>query len=114
MSTVLSDLPRGEKVGLAFSGGLDTSVAVAWVREHGAIPCTRTQPTSASPTSPTSPPYRVAGAFGAGQPCKERRQGSPFPSRHIDFQDSSWTADGAARASRCRRVAECRVVLCNM
>ncbi len=42
MSTVLSDLPVGAKVGLAFSGGLDTSVAVAWMREHGAIPCTYT------------------------------------------------------------------------
>ncbi|MDR0416906.1 MAG: argininosuccinate synthase [Propionibacteriaceae bacterium] len=39
MSKVLFELPQGEKVGLAFSGGLDTSVAVAWMREHGAIPC---------------------------------------------------------------------------
>ena len=35
-------LPVGEKVGLAFSGGLDTSVAVAWMREKGAIPYTYT------------------------------------------------------------------------
>ncbi|MDR2896562.1 MAG: argininosuccinate synthase [Propionibacteriaceae bacterium] len=42
MSKVLFDLPKGEKVGLAFSGGLDTSVAVAWMRENGAIPCTYT------------------------------------------------------------------------
>jgi argininosuccinate synthase len=38
MSRILRDLPIGEKVGLAFSGGLDTSVAVAWMRERGAIP----------------------------------------------------------------------------
>lgn len=38
MSKVLSSLPTGEKVGIAFSGGLDTSVAVAWMREKGAIP----------------------------------------------------------------------------
>jgi argininosuccinate synthase len=38
MSHILSNLPVGEKVGLAFSGGLDTSVAVAWMREKGAIP----------------------------------------------------------------------------
>jgi len=38
MSTVLSSLPIGEKVGIAFSGGLDTSVAVAWMREKGAVP----------------------------------------------------------------------------
>ncbi|HCB33685.1 MAG TPA: argininosuccinate synthase, partial [Acidimicrobiaceae bacterium] len=39
---VLVDLPRGERVGIAFSGGLDTSVAVAWMREHGAVPCAYT------------------------------------------------------------------------
>jgi argininosuccinate synthase len=38
MSKVLSSLPVGQKVGIAFSGGLDTSVAVAWMREKGAIP----------------------------------------------------------------------------
>jgi argininosuccinate synthase len=42
MSKVLASLPIGEKVGIAFSGGLDTSVAVAWMREKGAIPCTYT------------------------------------------------------------------------
>ena len=39
MSKVLTELPVGEKVGIAFSGGLDTSAAVAWMREKGAIPC---------------------------------------------------------------------------
>jgi tRNA(Ile)-lysidine synthase TilS/MesJ len=33
MSKVLASLPVGEKVGIAFSGGLDTSVAVAWMRD---------------------------------------------------------------------------------
>lgn len=42
MSKVLTSLPKGERVGIAFSGGLDTSVAVAWMREKGAIPCTYT------------------------------------------------------------------------
>jgi argininosuccinate synthase len=42
MSKVLSGLPVGERVGIAFSGGLDTSVAVAWMRDKGAIPCTYT------------------------------------------------------------------------
>ncbi len=42
MSKVLASLPIGEKVGIAFSGGLDTSVAVAWMREKGAIPYTYT------------------------------------------------------------------------
>lgn len=42
MSKVLSSLPVGERVGIAFSGGLDTSVAVAWMRNKGAVPCTYT------------------------------------------------------------------------
>jgi argininosuccinate synthase len=42
VSKVLTSLPVGERVGIAFSGGLDTSVAVAWMRDRGAIPCTYT------------------------------------------------------------------------
>nr|WP_220490823.1 argininosuccinate synthase [Tessaracoccus sp. MC1627] len=42
VSKVLTSLPVGERVGIAFSGGLDTSVAVAWMREAGAVPCTYT------------------------------------------------------------------------
>ncbi|WP_028645346.1 argininosuccinate synthase [Nocardioides sp. URHA0020] len=42
MSKVLTSLPVGQRVGIAFSGGLDTSVAVAWMRAKGAIPCTYT------------------------------------------------------------------------
>ena len=38
MSKVLTSLPVGERVGIAFSGGLDTSAAVAWMREKGALP----------------------------------------------------------------------------
>jgi len=38
MATILQALPAGEKVGIAFSGGLDTSAALAWMREKGAIP----------------------------------------------------------------------------
>ncbi|MCC8928049.1 argininosuccinate synthase [Rhodococcus sp. I2R] len=38
MTKVLHELPVGERIGIAFSGGLDTSVAVAWMREHGAVP----------------------------------------------------------------------------
>jgi argininosuccinate synthase len=42
MTKVLASLPIGERVGIAFSGGLDTSVAVAWMREKGAVPYTYT------------------------------------------------------------------------
>src|SRR5215203_815053 len=38
MSTILQHLPTGEKVGIAFSGGLDTSAALHWMRAKGAIP----------------------------------------------------------------------------
>ena len=41
-SKVLASLPVGERVGIAFSGGLDTSCAVAWMREKGAVPFTYT------------------------------------------------------------------------
>ncbi len=42
MSKVLTSLPQGERVGIAFSGGLDTSAAVAWMRHRGALPCAYT------------------------------------------------------------------------
>ncbi len=35
---ILAALPIGENVGIAFSGGLDTCCALAWMREHGAAP----------------------------------------------------------------------------
>ena len=38
MSNILQSLPIGEKVGIAFSGGLDTSAAIYWMRKKGAIP----------------------------------------------------------------------------
>jgi argininosuccinate synthase len=38
MANILQQLPRNQKIGLAFSGGLDTSAALHWMREKGAIP----------------------------------------------------------------------------
>src|SRR6201988_1132175 len=38
METILNKLPSGERVGIAFSGGLDTSAALHWMRSKGAIP----------------------------------------------------------------------------
>src|SRR5690348_15366125 len=38
MSVILESLPIGEKVGIAFSGGLDTSAALHWMKQKGAIP----------------------------------------------------------------------------
>jgi argininosuccinate synthase len=42
LATILDTLPAGERIGIAFSGGLDTSAAVLWMREKGAIPCAYT------------------------------------------------------------------------
>ena len=38
MSVILEKLPLGEKVGIAFSGGLDTSAALCWMKNKGALP----------------------------------------------------------------------------
>src|SRR3954449_10853487 len=38
MSVILESLPTGQKVGIAFSGGLDTSAALHWMKQKGAIP----------------------------------------------------------------------------
>jgi argininosuccinate synthase len=38
MSTILENVPTGQKVGIAFSGGLDTSAALHWMRLKGAVP----------------------------------------------------------------------------
>jgi argininosuccinate synthase len=38
MSNILEHLPAGQKVGIAFSGGLDTSAALRWMKEKGALP----------------------------------------------------------------------------
>jgi argininosuccinate synthase len=38
MSVILETLPVGQKVGIAFSGGLDTSAALHWMKQKGAVP----------------------------------------------------------------------------
>src|SRR5215203_2739789 len=42
MSHILQQVPAAQKVGIAFSGGLDTSAALHWMRQKGAIPCAYT------------------------------------------------------------------------
>jgi argininosuccinate synthase len=65
MSNILHTLPVGERVGIAFSGGLDTSAALHWMRAHGAIPYAYT----ANLGQPDEPDYadipRRAMAYGA-------------------------------------------------
>ena len=38
MSVILESIPSGQKVGIAFSGGLDTSAALHWMKQKGALP----------------------------------------------------------------------------
>ncbi|MGD7707303.1 argininosuccinate synthase [Microlunatus sp. Y2014] len=65
VSKVLSSLPTGERVGIAFSGGLDTSVAVAWMREKGAVPCTYTADLGQYDEPDIDSVPSRAGAYGA-------------------------------------------------
>src|SRR5512139_3770445 len=65
MGTILQSLPTGQKVGIAFSGGLDTSAALHWMRNKGAIPYAYT----ANLGQPDEPDYddipKRALAYGA-------------------------------------------------
>jgi argininosuccinate synthase len=67
MATILQSLPAGERVGIAFSGGLDTSAALHWMRARGAVPYAYT----ANLGQPDEPDYedipRRALQYGAEQ-----------------------------------------------
>src|SRR6201996_6491037 len=65
MTKVLASLPVGERVGIAFSGGLDTSVAVAWMREKGAVPYTYTADIGQYDEPDVASVPGRAGAYGA-------------------------------------------------
>ena len=65
MSKVLTSLPVGERVGIAFSGGLDTSAAVHWMRAKGAIPCAYTAHLGQPDESDYDEIPRKALAYGA-------------------------------------------------
>jgi argininosuccinate synthase len=65
MATILQNLPVGQKVGIAFSGGLDTSAALHWMKLKGALPYAYT----ANLGQPDEPDYdeipRKAMEYGA-------------------------------------------------
>lgn len=65
MATILQNLPIQQKVGIAFSGGLDTSAALLWMKQKGAIPYAYT----ANLGQPDEPDYeeipRKAMQYGA-------------------------------------------------
>ncbi|WP_284618866.1 argininosuccinate synthase [Aquabacterium humicola] len=64
-ATILQQLPVGERVGIAFSGGLDTSAAVHWIRAKGAIPCAYTANLGQPDESDYDDIPRKAKAYGA-------------------------------------------------
>jgi argininosuccinate synthase len=67
LANILQSLPAGQKVGIAFSGGLDTSAALHWMKAKGAIPFAYT----ANLGQPDEPDYdeipRRAVQYGAEQ-----------------------------------------------
>jgi len=65
MSTILQSLPAGQKVGIAFSGGLDTSAALLWMRQKGAIPYAYTANLGQPDESDYEEIPRKAKAYGA-------------------------------------------------
>ena len=87
MATILGKLPRGEKVGIAFSGGLDTSAAVLWMRKTGAIPYAYTANLGSR---------RVGLRGSSARPRLRRREGAS-------------SSAGRARRRRHRRAAVRRV-----
>ncbi len=64
-ATILQKIPAGERVGIAFSGGLDTSAAVHWMRGKGAIPCAYTANLGQPDESDYEDIPRKAKAYGA-------------------------------------------------
>ncbi|MBQ0934527.1 argininosuccinate synthase [Ideonella paludis] len=64
-ATILQKLPAGERVGIAFSGGLDTSAAVHWMRAKGAVPCAYTANLGQPDESDYEEIPRKAKAYGA-------------------------------------------------
>ena len=65
MSTILQNLPKGQKVGIAFSGGLDTSAALLWMHRKGAMPYAYTANLGQPDESDYDEIPRKAMAYGA-------------------------------------------------
>jgi argininosuccinate synthase len=76
LATILGSLPKGEKIGIAFSGGLDTSAAVHWMRAHGAVPYAYTANLGQPDESDYDEIPRKALAYGAAKArlvdCREQ------------------------------------------
>src|SRR5688572_10165766 len=79
MANILQSLPVGEKVGIAFSGGLDTSAALHWMRAKGAVPYAYTANLGQPDESDYDEIPRKAMAYGAEKArlieCREQLVG---------------------------------------
>jgi argininosuccinate synthase len=62
---ILPSLPQAQRVGIAFSGGLDTSAAVHWMKSNGALPCAYTANLGQPDESDYDDIPRKALAYGA-------------------------------------------------
>ncbi len=60
MTTILKHLPVGQRIGIAFSGGLDTSAALLWMRKKGAVPYAHIPLTWVNRTKTTTMLFRAA------------------------------------------------------
>ena len=109
LATILQNLPVGARVGIAFSGGLDTSAALHWMRQKGAIPYAYT----ANLGQPDEADYddipRRARAYGAEQarlvecrPAAGGRGARRAPVRRVSHLDG-WQHLLQHDASRSRR-----------
>src|SRR5690348_11405822 len=65
MSVILERLPVGQKVGIAFSGGLDTSAALLWMKQKGALPYAYTANLGQPDETDSAPTPRRALEYGA-------------------------------------------------
>ena len=114
LAKILSKLPRGEKIGIAFSGGLDTSAAVRWMRANGAIPYAYTanlgQPDEARLRGHPAQGARLRRGKGAAHrmpPAARRRRHRRHPVRGVPHLDrrSDLLQHHAARPCRDRHDA---------
>ena len=105
MPNILQSVPVGQKVGIAFSGGLDTSAALHWMRGKGAVPYAYT----ANLGQPDEPDYeeipRRALQYGAEKArlvdCSAARSTSPRPASRTSTPHRS-AAPSPARCSSSR------------
>src|SRR4028119_1321082 len=120
MATILQNLPVGEKVGIAFSGGLDTSAALHWMRAKGAIPYAYTanlgQPDETDYDSiprraleygaePARPPHRAATASprppdGGAPPSSAAPRGARSNAARSPRGSSTAAASSSPKGSR--------------